>query len=48
MVLLDASADADLIVVGAPRRHGHFGVQLGRVAHALLHHSQCPVAVIPQ
>ncbi|MFD5856855.1 universal stress protein [Streptomyces chartreusis] len=47
-VLLEASADADLIVVGALRRHGHFGLQLGRAAHTLLHHSDCPVAVIPQ
>jgi nucleotide-binding universal stress UspA family protein len=47
-VLLDASADADLLVVGARRRHGHFGLQLGRVAHAVLHHSACPVAVVPQ
>ncbi|WP_327186418.1 MULTISPECIES: universal stress protein [unclassified Streptomyces] len=46
-VLLEASADADLIVVGAQRRHGHFGLQLGSVAHALLHHSACPVAVVP-
>ncbi|MGX4695321.1 universal stress protein [Streptomyces sp. JNUCC 63] len=47
-VLLKASAEADLVVVGAQRRHGHFGLQLGRVAHALLHHSDCPVAVVPQ
>ncbi|MGW0771118.1 universal stress protein [Streptomyces sp. NPDC002676] len=47
-VLLEASVEADLIVVGAQRRHGHFGLQLGRVAHALLHHSECPVAVVPQ
>lgn len=47
-VLLDASADADLLVVGARRRQGHFGLQLGRVAHAVLHHSACPVAVVPQ
>ncbi|MFI6335753.1 universal stress protein [Streptomyces sp. NPDC050535] len=47
-VLLDASADAGLLVVGAQRRHGHFGLQLGRVAHAVLHHSACPVAVVPQ
>ncbi|MFE7896863.1 universal stress protein [Streptomyces sp. NPDC057424] len=47
-VLLDASADADLMVVGALRRHGHFGLQLGRTAHALLHHADCPVAVVPQ
>ncbi|MFJ8113348.1 universal stress protein [Streptomyces sp. NPDC096132] len=45
--LLEASSEADLIVVGALRRHGHFGLQLGRVAHALLHHSACPVAVVP-
>jgi nucleotide-binding universal stress UspA family protein len=47
-VLVDASAKADLLVVGAPRRHGHPDLQLGRVAHALLHHAACPVAVIPQ
>ncbi|MEW1923030.1 universal stress protein [Streptomyces sp. NPDC088360] len=46
--LLAASADADLLVVGARRRHGRFGLQLGRVAHAVLHHSACPVAVVPQ
>ncbi|MCC5478320.1 universal stress protein [Streptomyces barringtoniae] len=47
-VLLRESAEADLIVVGAQRRHGHFGLQLGRVGHTLLHHSDCPVAVVPQ
>ncbi|MEU3098766.1 universal stress protein [Streptomyces sp. NPDC006967] len=47
-VLLDASSEADLVVVGARRRHGHVGLQLGRVAHALLHHAGCPVAVVPQ
>jgi nucleotide-binding universal stress UspA family protein len=46
--LLDASATADLLVVGAQRRHGHTGLQLGRVAHAVLHHSACPVVVVPQ
>ncbi|MGW2641808.1 universal stress protein [Streptomyces sp. NPDC001348] len=47
-VLLDCSADADLLVVGARRREGHYGLQLGRVAHAVLHHSACPVAVVPE
>ncbi|WP_326791109.1 universal stress protein [Streptomyces sp. NBC_00151] len=47
-VLLEAAARADLVVLGAQRRHGHFGLQLGRVAHTLLHHSECPVAVVPQ
>ncbi|BAC68985.1 universal stress protein [Streptomyces avermitilis] len=46
-VLLDASATADLLVVGARRHPGHSGLQLGRVAHAMLHHSACPVAVVP-
>ncbi|MFJ8827725.1 universal stress protein [Streptomyces sp. NPDC102467] len=47
-VLLHRTAAADLVVVGARRRHGHFGLQLGRVGHVLLHHAQCPVAIVPQ
>ncbi len=47
-VLLAAVRDADLLVVGARRRTGHFGLQLGRVAHTVLHHSPCPVAVVPE
>ena len=47
-VLPDAAAEADLVIVGALRRHGHLGLQLGRAAHALLHHAECPVAVVPR
>ncbi|GAA2473635.1 universal stress protein [Streptomyces longisporus] len=47
-VLLHRSAAADLVIVGAQRRTGHSGLQLGRVAHTLLHHADCPVAVVPQ
>jgi nucleotide-binding universal stress UspA family protein len=47
-VLLARSGAADLLIVGAQRRTGHFGLQLGRVAHTLLHHADCPVAVVPQ
>lgn len=47
-VLLHRSAGADLLIVGARRRTGHFGLQLGRVAHTLLHHADCPVAIVPQ
>ncbi|MFE7039909.1 universal stress protein [Streptomyces atratus] len=46
-VLVQRSAAADLIVVGAHRRRSHLGLQLGRVAHTLLHHADCPVAVVP-
>ncbi|WP_338702701.1 universal stress protein [Streptomyces sp. Q6] len=47
-ILIDRSAAADLVIVGARRRHGHFGLQLGRVAHAVLHHADCPVVVVAQ
>ncbi|MBK3574447.1 universal stress protein [Streptomyces sp. MBT65] len=47
-VLVDASRDANLLVVGAKRRPGHYGLQLGRVAHGVLHHSACPVVIVPE
>ncbi|WP_439945937.1 universal stress protein [Streptomyces sp. BBFR109] len=47
-VLLGAAEEADLLVVGVRRRSGHFGLQLGRTAHTVLHHSPCPVAVVPE
>ncbi|WP_225101636.1 universal stress protein [Streptomyces sp. CoH27] len=46
--LLEAASDADLLVVGAHRRHGHRGLQLGLINHAVLHHAPCPIAVVPQ
>lgn len=46
--LITASYEADLLVVGARRRLGRFGLQLGRVAHGVLHHAACPVAVVPE
>ncbi|MFR9793190.1 universal stress protein [Streptomyces sp. MB22_4] len=47
-VLLHRSAAADLLVLGVRRERGHAGLQLGRVTHRLLHHADCPVAVVPQ
>ncbi|MFF4733038.1 universal stress protein [Streptomyces mirabilis] len=47
-ILVDRSAAADLVIIGARRRTGHFGFQLGGVSHAVLHHGQCPVVVVPQ
>ncbi|MFI9152474.1 universal stress protein [Streptomyces sp. NPDC053367] len=46
-VLAAASRDADLLVVGTRRRADRYVPHLGRVAHAVLHHSACPVAVVP-
>ncbi len=48
MVLVAASHTACLMVVGAHRRRGHTGLQLGLVNHTVLHHAQCPVAVVPE
>ncbi|MFI7293671.1 universal stress protein [Streptomyces sp. NPDC050121] len=45
--LLEAASDADLLVVGARRRQGRLGLQLGLITHAVLHHAPCPIAVAP-
>ncbi|MFD8006914.1 universal stress protein [Streptomyces mirabilis] len=41
------SAAADLVIVGARRGQSPLGLRPGRIAHALLHDAQCPVAVAP-
>ncbi|MFF7442702.1 universal stress protein [Streptomyces sp. NPDC008122] len=46
-VLLTAASDARLLVVGRRVRESSVGVRVGSVAHAVLHHSVCPVAVVP-
>lgn len=46
--LLEATCGAAVIVVTAHRRPGLLGPQLGPVATALLHHSHCPVLLVPE
>ncbi|QES53223.1 universal stress protein UspA [Streptomyces venezuelae] len=46
-VLLAAATDAQLLVVGRRVRESAVGPHIGSVAHAVLHHSACPVAVVP-
>jgi nucleotide-binding universal stress UspA family protein len=44
--LLDAAAEAQLIVVGNRGRGGISGMLLGSVAQAIIHHAPCPVGVV--
>ncbi|WP_051860051.1 MULTISPECIES: universal stress protein [Streptomyces] len=47
-ILVERSAAADLLVVGARRQGSFIGLELGKVAHRALHHAACPVVVVPQ
>ncbi|WAZ19488.1 universal stress protein [Streptomyces cinnabarinus] len=44
--LVDAAQEASLVVIGRRVRRSPFGAHIGPVAHAVLHHSTAPVAVV--
>ncbi|MFE4411243.1 universal stress protein [Streptomyces sp. NPDC093064] len=46
LLLIEASREASLVVVGRRIRRATFGARLGSVIHAVLHHAAAPVAVV--
>lgn len=46
-VLLSVAARAQLMVVGRRAHRSAVGARIGSVAHGVLHHAPCPVAVVP-
>ena len=45
-VLVNASAEASLLVIGSHGGGGFMDMGIGSVAHAVVHHAHCPVMVI--
>ncbi|MFE3636160.1 universal stress protein [Streptomyces sp. NPDC059168] len=45
--LLAGTREAGVVVIGLRRRVGRIGPQIGPIGHALLHHSHCPVVLVP-
>ncbi|MCZ4602763.1 universal stress protein [Streptomyces sp. Lzd4kr] len=45
--LLHAAQDAGLLAVGRRIRPARIGAHTGPVAHAVMHHVRCPVAIVP-
>jgi nucleotide-binding universal stress UspA family protein len=48
VTLLEATPQAGLLVIGRRSRRAPIGPRLGPVAHAVIHHARCPVAIVPR
>jgi nucleotide-binding universal stress UspA family protein len=46
-VLMEAAADADLLVVGSRGLGGFTGLLLGSISQQCAHHAPCPLVIVP-
>ncbi|WP_314174734.1 universal stress protein [Streptomyces winkii] len=46
-LLVEAAAQASLLIVGRRNRRSRLGTHVGTVAHAVMHHAHTPVAIVP-
>jgi nucleotide-binding universal stress UspA family protein len=47
-LLVEATDLADLVVIGGRAHEGRDGMRVGAIAHTVLHHAHCPVAIVPE
>jgi nucleotide-binding universal stress UspA family protein len=46
-LLVEAAAQASMLIVGRRNRRSRLGTHVGTVAHAVMHHARTPVAIVP-
>jgi nucleotide-binding universal stress UspA family protein len=46
-VLIDASRDADMIVIGSRGTGGFESLLLGSISSQVTHHAECPIVIVP-
>lgn len=47
-LLVESTELADLVVIGGKAHKSKDGMRVGAIAHTVLHHARCPVAIVPE